>query len=186
MLMLPLIALMFPAVLLGLGLLAVPPTSVDYSDIANKKARSAYYQTGTAPATVTVTGVTVPTQSVDTAGFAQPHLNNLAWKKINAEQALIAVCNRLMNRCNTLNISQLFAFLPSNKDTVQSLLTQTPVSTTIDCSAPSYQTHGLHLVQQSLRAEDLTHTIGGTTYTLYYNKPLSGTGCFFVDIVNVQ
>jgi len=186
-LMIPVMVLMIPSILLSLNVLVMPPPDVAYRDMAYKKALSAYYQTGVAPSTVTVMGASVNVGVVDVTGLNYQYLDNLTWKKINAEQAIIAVCNQLANKCNTGDITRLFAFLPSNKATVQSLLSLTPTKNTINCAVPSdFSAYGLYMIQQSLIAQDTTQSVAGTNYTLYYNKPLSGSGCFFVDIVNAQ
>ena len=186
-LMIPLILLMLPAILLSLNVAMTPPSQASYNDMAYKKALSAYYQTGAAPSTVNVMGATISVGVVDVTDLNYQYLDQLSWKKINSEQAIISVCNQIMNKCNVSDLARVFAFLPSNKGTLQSLLTLTPTKNTINCGVPSdYSAFGLYMIQQALSAQDTTQTIGGANYSLYYNKPLSGNGCFFTDIVNAQ
>lgn len=186
-LLLPFILALIPAILLALNLSVVTPTNVDYSNMASNKAMSAYYQTGTAPTTTTVMGATVSVGVVDTSDLAYQDLDNLTWKRINAEQALLTACNQIMTMCNTANLSDLWSFLPSNSDSVQSLLSQTNTSNMITCGTPStYAPYALYTLQHALASSDLSHTVGQRTYALYYSKPTAGTGCFFQDIVYAQ
>ena len=186
-LMIPLILLMIPAILLSLNIAVIPPSQASYNDMAYKKALSAYYKTGSAPSTVNVMGATISVGVVDVTDLNYQYLDQLSWKKINSEQAIISTCNQIMNKCNISDITKVFAFLPSNRGTLQSLLSLTPAKNTINCGVPTdYSAYGLYMIQQALSAQDMTQTIAGTNYTLYYNKPLSGNGCFFTDIVNAQ
>ncbi|MDA8103742.1 MAG: hypothetical protein M0Z71_00015 [Nitrospiraceae bacterium] len=185
--MITLILLMIPAILLSLNVAVTPPSQALYNDMAYKKALSAYYQTGAAPSTVSVMGATVSVGVVDVTDLNYQYLDQLSWKKINSEQAIISTCNQIMNKCNVSDITKVFAFLPANKGTLQSMLSLTQTKNTINCGVPSdYSAYGLYMIQQALSSQDTTQTIGDTTYALYYNKPLSGSGCFFTDIVNAQ
>ena len=186
-LMIPLILLMVPAILLGLNLAITPPTSVDYSNMASQKAASAYYQTGYTPATVNVMGSTVIPGTVDATDLNYQALDNLTWKRINAEQAMLTACNQIMTKCNTSDITLLWSFLPANSGTFQSLLSQTYGQNTLNCGVPStYAAYGLYVIQQALASQDTTVAVGSRNYALYYNKPSSGIGCYYVDMVTAQ
>jgi len=182
-LLIPLIIAVIPAILLALNLAVVTPTNVDYSNMAYNQAMSAYYQTGVAPETANVMGATVNVGVLDTTELAYQELNNLAWKRINTEQAILTVCNQIMTKCNTANLSDLWSFLPVNTGTLQSLLSVTNTSNSITCGTPStYAPYALYMLQHSVTPEDISQTVGTRTYTLYYSKPSSGIGCFFQDI----
>ena len=185
--LIPVVVLIIPAILLGLNLAVTSPTTVDYSSMAYNKAMSAYYQTGSAPSTVNVMGATVSVGVLDITDMNYQKLDNLTWERINAEQALLTVCNQIMTKCNTAVLSDLWSFLPSNTGTIQSLLTATPAQNTITCGVTTtYAPYARYMIQQSMVAQDTTQTVGAKTYNLYYNKPSSGTGCLFVDVINAQ
>jgi hypothetical protein len=178
---------MIPAMLLTLDVAVHPPAQVSYNDMAYKRALSAYYQTGAAPTTVNVMGATVNVGVVDITEYNYQYLDQLTWKKINAEQAVLATCNQLMNKCNTSDITKLFSFMPSGSGTLQSLLTASPTKSTINCGVPSdFTQYGLYMLQQALAAADTSQTVAGTTYNFYYTKPASGSGCYFLDILRAQ
>ena len=186
-LLIPLIVVLIPAVMLGVNLVATLPTTVDYNDMAFNKAMSAYYATGSAPSSVNVMGATVSVGILDTTDTAYQNLDNLTWERINAEQALLTACNQIMTKCNASLLSDLWSFMPSNTGTVQSLLAATPAQNTITCGVTStYAPYARYMLQQSLVAQDTTQTVGAKTYNLYYNKPSSGSGCLFVDVINAQ
>jgi hypothetical protein len=186
-LLIPLILIAIPAILLGINLAVIPPTNTDYSAMAYNKAMSAYYETGSAPTTATVMGATINVGTLDTSDLSYQALDNLVWKRINAEQAILTVCNQVMTACNDANLGNLWSFLPANTGTVQSLLSPSYTGQVLNCSNPTtYPPYELDMLQQALRSQDLSHTVGGKTYNLYYNKPTSGVGCFFQDIVYAQ
>lgn len=186
-LLVPLIILLIPALMLGINLAATPPTNVDYSSMAYNKAASAYYDTGTVPSTVNVMGANVSPGVVDTTELSYQAADNLAWERINAEQVLLTACNQIMTKCNTSVLSDVWSFLPANTGTVQSLLTATPAQNTITCGVTStYAPYARYLIQQSLAAQDITQTVGARIYNFYYNKPTTGSGCLFVDVVYAQ
>lgn len=175
-------ALIF-AVFSGLNLLAVPPTSPDYQDIALKKAKSVYFATGSAPSSVTVINATTSVNPLEVTASAYQSTESIAWKKINNEQAILTVCNQIMLKCNTSDITRLFAFMPANTGTLDSLLTGT-TSSSINCSNVStYGPYGRYMLRMALNASDTSQVLAGVTYTFRYNKPLSGSGCFYVDII---
>ena len=136
-LLIPLILAAIPAILLGINLAVIPPTNTDYSTMAYNKAMSAYYETGSAPATATVMGATVNVGTLDTSDLSYQALDNLVWKRINAEQAILTVCNQVMTTCNDANArADLWSFLPANTGTVQSLLSQIYTGQVLDCGNP--------------------------------------------------
>lgn len=185
-LLIPIILVAVPAILLALNLAVILPTNTDYATMAYNKAMSAYYETGTAPATASVLGATINVGTLDTSDLNYQALDNMVWKRINAEQALLTACNQIMTKCNTSALSDLWSFLPQNSGSLYSLLQGTG-SNLVTCGNPStYGPYALYMLQQSLTTQDLTHTVNGRTYTLYYAKPTSGTGCFFQDIVYAQ
>jgi hypothetical protein len=132
-------------------------------------------------------GAAVDVGVLDTTELDYQALDNLTWKRVNVEQAILTVCNQIMTKCNTAILSDLWSFLPGNTGTVQSLLLQTNTSNVITCGTPStYAPYALYALQHAVISEDISHTVGTKTYTLYYNKPSAGNGCFFQDIVYAQ
>ena len=183
MLFLMLITTMIFAVYSSLNLLAVTPTAPDYQSIALKKARSVHFVTGSAPSSVTVINATTSVNPLEVTALAHQSTENIAWKKINNEQAILTVCNQIMLKCGTSDITRLFAFMPSNTGTLESLLTGT-TSNTITCgNVSTYGPYGRYLLRMALNTQDTSHVLAGVTYNFRYNKPLSGSGCFYVDIV---
>lgn len=192
-----LLLMAIPAILLSLNLMAKPPTNANYDTLANKKAASVYFQSGTYPATVPVMGVSrtpnIPTieaaKSINNSYSSSMDLEVATWKKSNIEQALSGVCNQIMNKCNTIDPNLLFAFMGSQKGTVLSLLTPTQAPVTLNCASQvssDYAAYELYLLQQSVSAGDASVTIKYINYNYYYNKPAAGaTGCFYVDMVSI-
>jgi len=186
-LLIPLILVAIPAILLALNLAVVPPTNTDYATMAYNKAMSAYYQTGTAPSTASVMGATVNVGVLDTMDLGYQDVDTLAWKRTNVQQAILTVCNQIMTRCNTADLPTLWGFLPSNTGTVASLLSQPNTSMSLVCDTPStYAPFALYAFQHSIAPEDISPTVGGRTYTLYYSRPSAGQGCLFGDIIYAQ
>lgn len=175
-------ALIF-AIFSGLNLLAVAPTQPEYQSIALKKAKSVYFQTGSAPSSAVVINAAVSVNPLEVTAPAYQSTENLAWKKTNAEQGILTVCNQIMRRCGTSDITRLFAFMPANSGTLDSLLTGTTGSS-IDClNVSTYAPYGRYLLRMALNTQDTSHVLAGVNYTFRYNKPLSGSGCFYVDII---
>ncbi len=193
MLFLPLIVLLLPAIFLALNLMAVVPPNVQYTDLAEQKAVSAYYEgtknpgsTNPFPSSEIVIGASIQTTPVDMSGLNFQYNDNVAWKAANADQAIISTCDQLQAACGTTDINQLFAFLPQSSGSVSSLLSLNS-SNSLDCSrSNSYGPYGLYLLQQSLAQSDTVDNSTGKTINLYYHKPQSGSGCFHEDIVSVQ
>ncbi len=178
-----LITAMIFTVYSGLNLLAVTPTTPDYQSIALKKAKSAHFVTGSAPSSVTVINATVSVNPLEVTAPAYQSTENVAWKKINNEQAILTVCNQIMLKCSTSDIARLFNFMPSNTGTLDSLLTGT-ISSSINCGdTNTYGPYGRYLLRMALNTQDTSQVLAGITYTFRYNKPLSGSGCFYVDII---
>lgn len=183
--LIPLIIAVIPAILLGLNIASITPSNADYAKLAQKKAYSEFFKSGSMPTTVNVMGADMPVNpaAINTDSLLFQYVDNLAWKKANAEQALIAVCNQLSTKCNKSDVDSLFSFMPTNLGTIHSLLAET-YSPTINCNdTNTYPAYGRYLLQQAITSADAAHTVESTSYTLYYNKPTTGSGCYHVDIV---
>lgn len=155
------------------------------------RARGTFYATGTEPSTVTYLNRNFSTDSFNFTAGASMESWHRTWKKrTRAEQAIVNVCVTLQAMCNEYDITRLWAFMPNSTGQISTQILGGTSQASITCSTATtteYAQYGRHLMKTVLATADVSsEVINGTTRNLFYNKPGSGEGCGFQDLVEFR
>ncbi|MBT9168151.1 MAG: hypothetical protein DDT19_01496 [Syntrophomonadaceae bacterium] len=189
----------FIVVLIGSVIMAVAftfflktPTlnMADYNKLAVMTASAEHFRTGISPPSVSVLGKTVSVDKnivSDIRKFQQEAIGRIRHRKTVIEQAVINACIAALAACNRRERELLWGYMPSRRGEVSELLTGATSDRALDCAtatADDYKRFIRGTLQSQLNLQSVSPMVfDGITYRFFYNKPQTGHGCGYTQLI---